>query len=387
MKKKYIMTAAAILMGGMLPMLAQEQAEEFTVATLNVDGLPSKLLGITINSDGPGEKYTPEIANYLLQKNYDFVGLQENFNYHDYLFPSLEENYQHDECYGKITLEYLVYPLPFDGINLLWRNGIEGERTDSVAWKDDYGVFGHSNDALTRKGFRRYDLSLTDGSQVVVYNGHWDASDDYDEAKGWDDKDREARLKQWIQLRDTIMNQLDERPVIVMGDMNSYYCRDSVKHYFIDHIEATGKATVGDAWIELERGGEYPDMVEGPVTRDEGGHGWVRQGEMLDKILYINPTGGGKLTPLSYDVDSVAYMRSDAPEMALGDHFPVAVKFRYEPADDTTTGISDAAVPTHSIPQAAYGDAWYDLSGRKLNAKPTTPGVYLHRGQKTIIGS
>ena len=287
MKKKYIMTAAAILMGGVLPMLAQEQAEEFTVATLNVDGLPSKLLGITINSDGPGEKYTSEIANYLLQKNYDFVGLQENFNYHDYLFPTLEENYQHDECYGKITLEYLVYPLPFDGINLLWRNGIEGERTDSVAWNDDYGVFGHSNDALTRKGFRRYDLSLTGGSQVVVYNGHWDASDDYDEAKGWDGKDREARLKQWIQLRDTIMNQLDKRPVIVMGDMNSYYCRDSVRHYFIDHIEATGKATVGDAWIELEHGGEYPVMVEGPVTRDEGRRGWVRQGEMLDKSLEL----------------------------------------------------------------------------------------------------
>ena len=256
-----------------------------------------------------------------------------------------------------------------------------------MAWKDAYGIINHSNDQLTRKGFRRYDLTLTDGSQVVVYNGHWDASDDYDEAKGWDGKDREARQKQWIQLRDTIMNQLDKRPVIVMGDMNSYYCRDSVKHYFIDHIEATGKATVGDAWIELEHGGEYPDMVEGPVTRDEGRRGWVRQGEMLDKILYINPTGGGKLTPLSYDVDSVAYVRSDAPEMALGDHFPVAVKFRYEPADDTTTGISDAAVPTHSIPQAAYGDAWYNLSGRKLNAKPTTPGVYLHRGQKTIIGS
>ena len=270
MKKTFVMTAAAILMGGVLPVLAQDQAEEFTVATLNIDGLPNTLLGFSINTDGPGEKYTPEIANYLLQKNYDFVGVQDNFNYHDYLFPTMEEKYQHDECYGKIALNYLTYPLPFDGINLLWRNGIEGQRTDSIAWNDAYGIFGHAYDALTKKGFRRYDLSLTGGSEVVVYNGNWDASDDYDEMKGWDSYDREARLKQWIQLRDTIMNRLDERPIIVMGDMNSYYCRDSVKHYFIDHIEATGKATVADAWIELERGGEYPEMVEDPSSATKG---------------------------------------------------------------------------------------------------------------------
>ena len=51
-------------------MAAQAQTEEFTVATLNVDGLPQKLI-IPVNPDGPGEKYTPEIADFLLNKKYD----------------------------------------------------------------------------------------------------------------------------------------------------------------------------------------------------------------------------------------------------------------------------------------------------------------------------
>ena len=336
MKRLYLrILAAAMIIGSMLPQQAQGQTEEFTVATLNVDGLPDEVIGIPINPDGPGEKYTPEIADYLLQKGYDFVGFQENFNYYDLLFPKLEASYQHDKCYGKISLETLAIPFPFDGINLIWRNGIVGERTDSACWKESNGIFDHCNDALTNKGFRRYDLTLTGGSQVVVYNGHWDASEEADEMRGKDKPDRQARLAQWIQLRDAIMARLDKRPIIVLGDVNSFYSRDSVKHYFVDYIEATGKAQVTDAWVELERDGQFPDMVEGSVTHDEGSLGWVRQGEIIDKILVINPTNGGRLTPLSYNVDSVSYRRSDNPTSPLGDHYPVAVKFRFDPAEDT----------------------------------------------------
>lgn len=104
------MIVAAAMMGGILPIQAQEQAEEFTVATLNVDGLPDSFLGISINPHGPGDKYTPEIADYLLQKDYDLVGFQENFNYYDCLFPPLEASYQYDECKGKISLSHFALP-------------------------------------------------------------------------------------------------------------------------------------------------------------------------------------------------------------------------------------------------------------------------------------
>lgn len=382
MRKAFLIVAAAML-GGILPIQAQEQTEEFTIATLNVDGLPDSFLGISINPHGPGDKYTPEIADYLLQKDYDLVGFQENFNYYDRLFPPLEASYQHDECKGKISLSHFALPFPYDGINLIWHNGIEGEHMQSVRWDDSYGLYNHANDELTKKGFRRYDFTLVGGSKVVVYNGHWDASDDDDEAEGKDGPDRRVRLKQWIQLRDTILNHLDERPVIVMGDVNSYYCRDSVKCHFIDFIEATGKAAVSDAWIELERNGEFPDMVEGIVTHDEGGRGWVRQGEMLDKILFINPTDGSRLTPLSYSVDSMTYVRSDAPDVPLGDHFPVAVTFRIENfGQGGQTAIREMNGAT---PAPSSSHEWYALDGTRLAGRPTAPGVYIHNRKKIVI--
>ena len=139
-EEKVFLIVAAAMMGGILPIQAQEQAEEFTVATLNVDGLPDSFLGISINPHGPGDKYTPEIADYLLQKDYDLVGFQENFNYYDCLFPPLEASYQYDECKGKISLSHFALPFPYDGINLIWHNGIEGEHTQSVRWHDSYGL-------------------------------------------------------------------------------------------------------------------------------------------------------------------------------------------------------------------------------------------------------
>lgn len=370
----------AVLFVGLLPVQSQRLSEEFTVATLNVDGLPTDVIGIPINSDGPGERYTPEIADYLLQKGYDIIGLQENFNYYDLLFPKMEADYQHDDCKGKMSLSTLSFPFPFDGISLLWRNNILGAHTGGDAWTEAYGIFDHANDALTKKGYRRYELTLAGGSQVVVYNGHWDASVDDDEENGRDTPDREARMSQWIQLRDAIMDRLDDRPVIVLGDTNSYYCTDNVKHFFIDYIEATGKARVSDARIEMECGGQFPPLEEGAATHDEGGHGWICQGEMLDKIIFINPTGGSKLTPLSYHVDSVAYMRSDDPTSPLGDHFPVSVKFRIEPAGSDETEIENPV-----ISPLENREEWYDMQGQRYARKPTAPGIYLHHGRKIVI--
>jgi len=361
----------------MLPVVTYAQTEEFSVATLNVDGLPNEIMSISINPDGPGVKYTPEIADYLFAKDYDFVGFQENFNYYDMLYPKLDANYEHDESLGKIDLEHFVrIPYPNDGINLIWRKGISGSRTDSVCWNQSYGLINHASDELTNKGYRRYELTLRGGSQVVVYNGHWDASNDADEESGEDKPDRLVRMDQWRQIRDNILSYLDTRPVIVLGDVNSYYCRDSVKQQFIDYIEATGKAHVYDAWIEMEKQGKYPEMVEGPVTHDKGGKGWVRQGELLDKILFINPMEGSQLTVKSYSVDSISYIRSDDKTALLGDHIPVAARFSIAPGDTGIEGVQR---------EAQLSDCYYDLNGRRLNGLPARKGIYIYRGKKIVV--
>ena len=35
--------------------------------------------------------------------------------------------------------------------------------------------------------------------------------------------------------------------------------------------------------------------------------------------------------------------------------------------------------------QDSGDDAWYDLSGRKYDSKPTKPGVYVHNGEKIVV--
>ena len=49
--------------------------------------------------------------------------------------------------------------------------------------------------------------------------------------------------------------------------------------------------------------------------------------------------------------------------------------------DDETTGI----ISTTNFTNFTNSDAWYDLSGRKLNGKPTKKGLYIHNGIKVAI--
>lgn len=49
--------------------------------------------------------------------------------------------------------------------------------------------------------------------------------------------------------------------------------------------------------------------------------------------------------------------------------------------DDGTTGIIDAA----RLIDNGLSGSWYDLSGRKLNGKPTTKGIYIINGKKVVI--
>ena len=64
----------------------------FTVASLNVDGLPTYIGNIHINPDGPGGE-TVRVSQFLARKGYDFIGVQEDFNYDEELRSALEPEY------------------------------------------------------------------------------------------------------------------------------------------------------------------------------------------------------------------------------------------------------------------------------------------------------
>jgi endonuclease/exonuclease/phosphatase family metal-dependent hydrolase len=221
---------------------------------------------------------------------------------------------------------------------------------------------------MVTKGFRRYELTLTDGLQIVVYNMHMDAGDTADEREGKDSLDRDARLKQWNQLREEILTRLDTRPVIVVGDLNSYYCRDQIKSNFIDEIDATGRAKVYDAWVELQNGGKYPAPVDGIVCCEANGN-ILESGEVLDKVLYINSTSGTEIHAVSYKLDTTDYQHDGK---MLGDHYPVSVTFQI--GSRKPTGIVN--VNRETITNNRY----YDLQGRRVDGH--AHGIVIERNRE-----
>jgi endonuclease/exonuclease/phosphatase family metal-dependent hydrolase len=373
--KKVFGIQAVIWLTGFVAAYSQESST-FSIATLNVDGLPQKILVAKVNPDGPGGGGSVRIGRYLQKRGYDMVFMQEDFNYHEELTVPLEDDYQADAWSGDVgvdgrQIDYLHlqnHRFECDGLMGVWKNGITLTSTSSTPWTANFGKFSHALDEMVTKGFRRYELTLTDGLQIVVYNMHMDAGDTADEREGKDSLDRDARLKQWNQLREEILTRLDTRPVIVVGDLNSYYCRDQIKSNFIDEIDATGRAKVYDAWVELQNGGKYPAPVDGIVCCEANGN-ILESGEVLDKVLYINSTSGTEIHAVSYKLDTTDYQHDGK---MLGDHYPVSVTFQI--GSRKPTGIVN--VNRETITNNRY----YDLQGRRVDGH--AHGIVIERNRE-----
>lgn len=355
-------------------------AERFSVATLNIDGLPKKILIINSNPDGPGGPGTVRIGNYLMNRDYDMVFMQEDFSYHGELAAVLDGTYGLDTWSGTVGIDIPGKKIDFlhlqnlqfecDGLMGAWKQGITVNGGQRTAWTDGFGKFSHANDLLVTKGFRRYEVTLASGTAVVVYNLHMDAESGVDAEEGKAGPDRAARLNQWRQLREAVMQSLDTRPVIILGDFNTLYFRDKVKETIIDAINASGKGTVKDVWIELKNQSVYPAYEDDNRTSDEREDGL--NGESLDKVLYINPNGAEKtLRAVSYERDTEGYKYEGKP---LGDHYPVAVTF------EVVNGKSQGTSGVSSISSVEERDGvreYYNMSGQRVSSPAR--GLYIER--------
>lgn len=374
MKQRLLWMLAAILtFCGNLTTYGQDQGEQFSIATLNVDGLPQKLLVVNLNTDGPGSAGTARIGKYLQGKGYDLVMMQEDFNYHDVLIVLLEDDYLFDEWSGDIgvedrSIDFLHlqnHRFTCDGLMACWKNDLTVTPVGRTAWQKNFGKFSHANDEIVTKGFRRYDVTLRSGDGIVVYNMHMDATLTEDEIEEKDAKDTEARMAQWLQLKDEVLQNLDSRPIIITGDLNSLYGRDDVKTQFIDAINESGRATVSDVWVEMRQKGVYPTEKRTETTAGD---------ETLDKILYINPALGTQIQPVAFSIDREGYQYDGKP---LGDHYPVAATFKV--LSDKSTGIralqdeKENATTDHAI---------YNLNGQRVSK--FYKGIIITNGEKII---
>ena len=377
MKQKKLLMITAVWLTGLTAGHAQE-AETFSIATLNVDGLPQKILVAKVNPDGPGGGGSVRIGSYLQKRGYDLVFMQEDFNYHEELTVPLEDDYQLDSWTGNVgvdghQIDFLHlqnHRFECDGLMGAWKKGITLTSTSRTPWTANFGKFSHALDEMVTKGFRRHELTLTNGQQIVVYNMHMDAGDTADEREGKDSLDRDARLKQWNQLRDDILTRLDTRPVIIVGDLNSYYCRDQIKSNFIDEVDATGRAKVYDAWVELQNGGNYPAPVDGIVCCETDAN-ILESGEVLDKVLYINPTSGTGIYAVSYKLETTDYQHDGK---ALGDHYPVSVTFQI--GSSKSTGINNVERSMFNVQR------YYNLNGQRVDGH--AHGIVIERSGEKI---
>ena len=374
MKRCLILLVLALIT--IMTSLAQESGEQFTVATLNVDGLPQKLLVVNVNADGPGDAGTARIGKYLVKKGYDLVMMQEDFSYHGVLSVWLEDGYKMDEWSGtlyvldgprKVDFLHLQnHRYACDGLLTAWKNDLQVTPAARTPWIQSFGKFSHALDEMVTKGFRRYEVTLRSGDRIVVYNMHMDATDEKDEAEGKAGPDHDARMAQWAQLKDDVLQHLDSRPIIITGDMNSLYGRDDVKGQFIDAINQSGRGMASDVWVELQHSGIYPSESITEATASD---------ETLDKIIYINPTMGTNIQPVAITIDREGYLYDGKP---LGDHFPVAATFQLmrrgsgiEALNGTTTGESQ----------------YYNLNGQHVSMPQK--GIYIEqqgkKAEKRII--
>ncbi|MBR5293151.1 MAG: hypothetical protein IKU31_00105 [Oscillospiraceae bacterium] len=308
---------------------AAQTTGTFTVAAMNVDGLPQKLLGfISLNGDGPGSDGTKAISQKIATTGWDLFAVSENFSYHNELKSALT-NYSHGTHRGGIT----GLNNNTDGLNLFWKNSISVTGESWVKWNHEYstGVAGSGNgaDSMIDKGYRYYQAAIAEGVNVDVYILHMDAASDAG--------DIDAREKQLTQLVNAIKASRNGNPILIMGDTNSRYTREKVQSILIDGINAVERFTIQDAWVEKIWNGVYPGYGDDPLVAEDKfsdsdrENGYTPypypQAEVVDKIFYINNTDSDvTLEALSFAY-AMDFVKADGTPLA--DHWPVVVEFRY----------------------------------------------------------
>ena len=301
---------------GTQPEAGRYISKTFKVCPFNVDGLPKtiSILGFTINinNDGLEEEVAIAIGKYIANSDIDVFALSEDFNFHPSLAAQINDEYTFGTYRGGISTSNLSgTKVNTDGLEFLAKAPFSFSEETCTPWNKTYGYTTNGSDELIKKGYRYYVVDLGGGAYVDFYILHMDAETD--------PKDNEARASQWEQLRDDILSKSTNRPVIVMGDTNSRYTRDDILGLFINPIEATGYYEVKDAWIEHCKNGKYPTLGDDALMVGQLGY---REGEVVDKVLYLNPKKDGlAISSLAFDVDA---------DFTMSDHKPIIVTMKVE---------------------------------------------------------
>lgn len=301
-----------------------QRSYSFNATTLNVDGLPNKIGTITVNPDGKEAEGAKAIGNETRTKGWDIVAMSEDFNFHDYLIAPISDLYYAGTHGGKVS----GLSNSTDGLGLLLtkKTGWKFSNETRKVWNDHNGFTDHGADGLINKGFRYYTITIAPGVEFDFYCLHMDAEDD--------PKDIQARESQLTQLVEHIKKNDHGRHILILGDTNCRYTRDNVKGKLIDPINAVDNFTIHDAWIELIRGGAYPNIGDPAIMIGDKG---PQMGEVVDKIFWIE----NSKSPLKIKANSFLHDTS----FTASDHYPLTVNFTITDPNGTPATNSDYTLP------------------------------------------
>ncbi|KAF2154967.1 hypothetical protein K461DRAFT_291864 [Myriangium duriaei CBS 260.36] len=280
--------------------LAQSSGS-FNVLSFNVAGLPA----ILNNNDVPGDKTTN--AKLIGQKlkaggdgvSYDVVHMQEDFNYHSYIYAGATFAYRTATSGG----------VPFgSGLNTVANYPWTG--LDRVKWDKCYINQG---DCLTPKGFTFMRMQIAPGVEIDFYNLHADAGDEK--------ADHDARASNFAQVGSYVAAHSADRPVMIFGDTNDRY---TTADESINSLR--DGAGLRDAWVDLINGGVTPTKgtTANPCTSNPSP---ILTCEVVDKVLYRG-NSSVKLTATSFEYAGKRFLQPDGN--VLSDHDPLLVNIEWE---------------------------------------------------------
>lgn len=365
---------------------AASESKTFKVLTYNIAGLPKALAGNDL-----GYHNTPEIGQLI--NEYDIVGVQEDFSYHDVLLENARFPY-YSNWSGDVPIGDI---LDLDWKNLIDFNGDIGEglnvfsnfpmqESKRYSWRSTYGWTPDTGaDKYIPKGFTYNKVEVAPDVYIDVYNLHGDA--------GFDDGSCAARGDNMKELGEYIKKNSIGNAVIVMGDTNAYHHRKS------DGIRENLLApnVLKDPWIELVRGGEFPestdqwkDLKMWEKDTDPNVDRNTPDYEPVDKIFYRSGNGIN-LQAISYQPEEEKFL--DANGERLSDHYAWSVEFEYTLKNGMPNQVYLSELATVDgyngygpveADRAVGGDNAFDGGGLTIGNQSFSKGLGTHANSELV---
>ncbi|MEV7737065.1 jacalin-like lectin [Streptomyces sp. NPDC088921] len=327
------LAATTAVLGGLTaaaPTATAADSGSFSVLSYNVAGLPEAIS----SASTPRESSTTAIGQRIAP--YDIVHVEEDFNYHAYLYAGDTNHAYRTPTSGGAGIG--------SGLNTLSKIPYDGDDFERVRWNS---CQVDSGDCLTPKGFSFMRERLAEGVYVDFYNLHTNA--------GTNDGDLASRADNLNQLTAFIQAHSAGNAVVVMGDTNTRYTRsgDTIAEF----AAANG---LTDPWVQLVRGGTPPAKGSDALVCDQTGPTVPNTCEVVDKVLYRS-SRLVSLNATSYNNEHAKFL-TDAGLM-LSDHDPISVGF---------TWSRNAAYQLSDQYGGPHGDYYNDINSVPAGARATT---------------